>query len=58
MQGTTACDDCVVSFICEPDSSAAVADIAELHALRLLSGTGLVPPLRHLRRTDVHRECG
>lgn len=52
MQHTDACDDCVVSFICgrEPDE-AVVFDADEARALRLLGGAGLVPGLRHVRRT-------
>jgi hypothetical protein len=52
MQSTSACDDCVVSFICgrEPDE-AVVFDVAEARALRQLQGAGLVPRLRHVRRT-------
>ena len=48
MQGTDACSDCVVTFICnrEPDD-AVVFDVAEERALRLLGRNGLVPPLRH-----------
>jgi hypothetical protein len=51
MQGTSTCDDCIVTFICsrEPDD-AVVVDVAEERALRLLSGAGLVPELRHVRR--------
>lgn len=49
---TDACDDCVVTFICsrEPDE-AVVIDVDEARALRLLSNSGLVPQLRHRRRT-------
>lgn len=52
MQGTDTCTDCVVSFICsrEPDD-AVVIDVAEERAIRLLSGAGLVPEMRHTRRT-------
>jgi len=52
MQHTTACDDCVVTFICDraPDE-AVVIDAAEARAVRLLSQAGLVPRLRHTRRT-------
>jgi hypothetical protein len=52
LQETDACDDCLVSYICsrEPDD-AIVIDVAEERALRLLSGAGLVPELRHVRRT-------
>lgn len=50
MQHTDACDDCVVSFICDraPDD-AVVIDAAEARAVRLLAGAGLVPELRHRR---------
>jgi len=52
MQGTTACDDCVVTFICgrDPDE-AVIIDAAEARAVRLLADAGLVPALRHRRRT-------
>jgi hypothetical protein len=52
LQHTEACDDCLVSYICsrEPDD-ALVIDVAEVRALRLLSGGGLIPELRHVRRT-------
>lgn len=52
MKGTDACADCVVSFICsaEPDE-AIVVDVAEIRALRMLGDAGLVPHLRHRRRT-------
>jgi hypothetical protein len=52
MQHTDTCDDCVVSFICgrEP-GSAVVIDVQEARAVRLLSQAGLVPRLRHVRRT-------
>lgn len=51
-QGTSACEDCVVTFLCgrQPDE-AVVVDVAEARALRLLGGAGLVPSLRHQRRT-------
>ena len=51
MQGTSACDDCVVTFIWgrEPDE-AVVFDVAEARAVRLLGEVGLLPPLRQLRR--------
>lgn len=48
MQSTSACEGCVVSFICgrEPDD-AIVIDVAEERAIRMLGRSGLVPPLRH-----------
>lgn len=52
MQGTEACDDCVVTFICSREpGEAVVVDVAEARAIRLLSGAGLLPELRHVRRT-------
>jgi hypothetical protein len=52
MQHTSACDDCVVSFIVgrEP-GEAVIIDVEEERAVRLLAGAGLVPALRHERRT-------
>lgn len=51
-QGTSACDDCVVTFLCGADAGeAVVVDVGEARALRLLAGAGLVPVLRHRRRT-------
>ena len=52
MQHTDACEDCVVSFICdrEPDE-AVVIDVVEARAVRLLGEAGLVPRLRQVRRT-------
>jgi hypothetical protein len=54
MEGTDVCSDCVVSFICsrEPDD-AVVIDVAEARAMRLLAASGLVPQLRHQRRTGT-----
>jgi hypothetical protein len=47
-----ACADCVVTFLCgrEPNE-AVVIDVAEARAVRLLGDAGLVPSLRHVRRT-------
>jgi hypothetical protein len=52
MDGTLACADCVVTFLCdrEPDE-AVVIDVAEARALRLLERGGLAPALRHRQRT-------
>ena len=48
MQGTDACGDCVVTFICDRDPNDAVTvDIEEARAVRLLAEAGLVPRLRH-----------
>jgi hypothetical protein len=51
-QDTSACADCVVTFLLgrEP-TDAVVIDVAEARAVRLLGDAGLVPSLRHRRRT-------
>ena len=51
MAGTSACDDCIVSFIVgrEP-GDALVIDAEEERALGTLSDGGLVPRLRHESR--------
>lgn len=48
MRATTACDDCVITFLCErqPDDAVTI-DLAEERAVRLLADAGLVPRLRH-----------
>jgi hypothetical protein len=52
MQHTETCGECVVTFICRSEASTAVViDVAEARALRMLSDSGLVPALRHRRRT-------
>ena len=52
MQGTDACEECVVTFIVgrDPDD-AVVIDAGEARAVRLLASAGLVPGLRHVPRT-------
>jgi hypothetical protein len=43
-----ACDDCVVTFLCDRDpDDAVVIDVGEARALRLLADADLVPGLRH-----------
>lgn len=52
LQHTAACGDCVVSFLCGVEAgNPVVVDLAEARAIRLLDTAGLVPPLRHTRRT-------
>jgi hypothetical protein len=49
MQHTTACDDCVVTFVVDREpGEALVIDAAEERAVRLLARAGLVPRLRHV----------
>lgn len=51
-QGTDACADCVVTFICGRDpADAVIIDAAEERAVRLLAEAGLLPALRHRSRT-------
>jgi hypothetical protein len=52
MQHTAACDDCVVTFLCgRQPHEAVIIDVQEARAIRLLGEAGLVPGLRHVRRT-------
>ena len=49
MAGTSACDDCVVSFILRREpGEALVIDAEEERAVRMLARAGLVPRLRHV----------
>lgn len=51
MADTTACDDCVVTFVVNRrPGDAIVVDAAEERALRAFGESGLVPRLRHRRR--------
>lgn len=52
MEGTDACADCLVTFLCarEPGDAVVIA-VEEVRALRLLEREGLAPSLRHRRRT-------
>lgn len=51
LQGTDACDDCVVTFLLgrEPDD-AVIIDADEARAMRMLERAGLVPSLRFSSR--------
>jgi hypothetical protein len=51
MQHTSACEDCVVTFVVgrEP-GDAVVIDSEEERAVRLLANAGLLPRLRHERQ--------
>jgi hypothetical protein len=53
LEGTDACRDCVVTFLCDRAPGDAVTiDLAEERSIRLLAEVGLVPALRHVRRTS------
>jgi hypothetical protein len=52
LQGTEACGDCVVTFLCGTEADGpVVVDMAEARAMRELGRAGLAPPLRHVRST-------
>ena len=54
MAGTSACGDCIVSFIVSREpGDAVVVDAAEERALRALEEEGLVPKLRHHPRRAI-----
>jgi len=51
LRNTTACDDCVVSFLLEREADdAVVIDADEARAMRMLERAGLVPTLRFSSR--------
>ncbi len=52
MEGTSTCEDCVVTYLCSrAPGEAVIIDVEEARALRLLEHGGLAPALRHRRRT-------
>ncbi len=52
MNGTSACDDCMVTFLVGRDRGEAVVfDADEERDLRLLQREGLVPQLRLVKRS-------
>ena len=59
MAGTTACDDCIVSFIVNREpGDAVIVDADEERALRSLSAGGLVPQLRHFSKSGELSNLG
>jgi hypothetical protein len=54
MRDTPACEQCVVTFLCdrEPDD-AVIIDAAEARVVRMLGRAGLTPPLRHRARQGI-----
>jgi hypothetical protein len=52
LEGTDACEDCVVTFLCDRSPGDAITiDLVEERAIRMLADAGLAPGLRHTRRT-------
>lgn len=50
VRASAACDDCVVTFLCDRDPQGTVVfDAGEARTLRLLAAAGLAPGLRHRR---------
>jgi hypothetical protein len=48
MRQTDACNDCMMSVLCDVnESEAVVLNLQELRDIRLLAQAGLVPTLRH-----------
>ncbi|HLN05800.1 MAG TPA: hypothetical protein VK217_05955 [Acidimicrobiales bacterium] len=51
LNGTSACADCIVTFLLDPPvTDGIVVDVAEARAVRMLQRAGLVPELRFRRR--------
>jgi hypothetical protein len=53
MQGTDACDDCVVSYILDKPEGAVVFDAAEERAIRAMTTAGLLPEVRWRKRSEA-----
>jgi hypothetical protein len=52
MQHTEACEDCVVTFLCDRDpGETLVIEAREERVVHLLQRAGMIPALRHERRT-------
>ncbi len=58
MQHTEACRDCVVSFVLHDLAGPLELDDEQAEALDLLSGAGLVAPLRLVPRRDGEAAVG
>lgn len=50
LEGTSACADCVVTFLVRDDPGAVLVELAEVRALGALARGGLAPALRHRPR--------
>jgi hypothetical protein len=57
-QGTSQCDDCVVSFLLDREEGAVVVDAEEARALRSLGEAGLVPLLQLRPKPPREEEAG
>lgn len=53
VRNTGACEDCLVTFICDrAPETAVVISLDEFRSMRMLSDAGLVPGLRHQDQQD------
>ncbi len=57
LEGTSACEDCVVTFLLSaegrrPEPVGVIVDAAEARAMRMLERAGLLPSLRFERRVS------
>lgn len=51
MGGTSACDDCLVTFVCDTEPGGAlVLDLEEARIARQLQEAGMLPSVRYARR--------
>ena len=53
MQHTSACDDCIVTYLLDRPPGAVVFDVAEERALRVLHDSGLTAPNRFEPASDA-----
>jgi hypothetical protein len=53
MQGTDACDDCVVSYLIDRPEGAVLFDAAEERAIREMNRAGLLPTVRWEARDEA-----
>jgi hypothetical protein len=53
MQGTDACNDCVVTYILDKPEGAVVFDAEQERAIREMARAGLLPDVRWERRSDT-----
>ena len=53
MQHTTACEDCIVTYLLDRPEGAVVFDVAEERALRVLTDGGLTAPNRFESASDT-----
>lgn len=50
LEGTGACEDCLVTFLLADESNAVIVDVMEARAMRMLHRVGLLPELRFERK--------